>query len=335
MSALPRRGDPLRALARPGGLAALAVTAFAALLSVQAADGPWLAELGRTIANRGGIPDGVPYASAPSAGWPNVPALGELVFWLLGAFGSRGVQVAQVAAVAGAMALLARDGRRAGAQERGLAIALLLLLPACFGPLVAIRAELFSLPLFAACAAAAAGRGAAAVAPHLAARPAARAVGEPPRRGAHRRRGRRGLPGLRARPPAAARERSRSRSPAHSRCARTRRCGRRPKYMLGVLQNEAARQSFGLWAPLSLHGGINIAFIVAGLALLAGALRARPRLWEIVALGGLAVLTLHAARGGVWLALFAVPLAATGFSGRAAQRAAPPPGAAARASRCS
>ncbi len=89
-----------------------------------------------------------------------------------------------------------------------------------------------------------------------------------------------------------------------------------PKYMLGVLQNEAARQSFGLWAPLSLHGGINVAFIVAGLALLAGALRARPRLWEVVALGGLAVLTLHAARGGVWLALFAVPLAATGFSGR-------------------
>ena len=50
MSALPRRGDPLRALARPGGLAALAVTAIAALLSVQAADGPWLAELGRAIA---------------------------------------------------------------------------------------------------------------------------------------------------------------------------------------------------------------------------------------------------------------------------------------------
>ena len=99
MSALPRRGDPLRALARPGGLAALAVTAVAALLSVQAADGPWLAELGRAIANRGGIPDGVPYASAPSADWHNVPALGELAFALLGTLGSRGVQIAQVAAV--------------------------------------------------------------------------------------------------------------------------------------------------------------------------------------------------------------------------------------------
>ena len=151
MSALPRRGDPLRALARPGGLAALAITAFAALLSVQAADGPWLAELGRAIASSGSIPDGVPYATAVSDGWPNVPVLGELVFALLGAFGSRGVQVAQVAAVAGTLALLARDARRSGAQERALAIALLLLVPACFGPIVAIRAQLFSLPLFAAC----------------------------------------------------------------------------------------------------------------------------------------------------------------------------------------
>jgi hypothetical protein len=50
--------------------------------------------------------------------------------------------------------------------------------------------------------------------------------------------------------------------------------------------------------------------------LLAGALRSRPKLWELVALAGLTLLTLHAARGGMWLALFAVPLAATGFGGR-------------------
>src|SRR3954469_13500246 len=106
MSALPRRGDPLRALARPGGLAALAVTAFAALLSVQAADGPWLAELGRAIADRGAIPVGVPYASAPSADWHNVPVLGELIFALLSTLGGRGMQIAQVAAVGGALALL-------------------------------------------------------------------------------------------------------------------------------------------------------------------------------------------------------------------------------------
>ena len=151
MSALPRRADPLRALARPGGLAALAVTAFAALLSVQAADGPWLSELGRAIAERGGIPDGVPYASAVSTGWPNVPVLGELIFAL-----PRKLREPRRAGGAGGcrrgtLALLARDARRAGARERALAIALLLLVPACFGPIVAIRAQLFSLPLFAVC----------------------------------------------------------------------------------------------------------------------------------------------------------------------------------------
>ena len=316
MSALPRRGDPLRALARPGGLAVLAITAFAALLSVQAADGPWLGELGRAIASRGGIPDGVPYASAPSAGWPNVPALGELVFALLGAFGSRGVQVAQVAAVCAAMALLARDARRAGAQERALALALLLLLPACFGPLVAIRAELFSLPLFAACA--------------LLLRAEARV---PSRRiwllvpllalwgnlhGAV-------LTGAAVAGAYLVFERSRRRpgeSAAVAIAGVLALCANpalwdTPSYVLGVLHNEAARQSFGLWAPLGLESGLDLAFIVAGLALVAGALRSRPRPWELVALAGLAVLTLHAARGGVWLALFAVPLAAAGFGGPA------------------
>ncbi|HET6174311.1 MAG TPA: hypothetical protein VFD90_16995 [Gaiellales bacterium] len=315
MSALPRRGDPLRALARPGGLAALAVTAIAALLSVQAADGPWLAELGRAIAHGGGIPDGVPYASAPSTGWHNVPALGELAFALLGTLGSRGVQIAQVAAVAGTLALLARDARRAGAKERALAIALLLLLPACFGPIVAIRAQLFSLPLFAACV--------------LLLRAESRA---PSNRiwllvpllalwgnlhgavltgaavaGAYLicERGRR-RPGESLAVMAAS---------ALALCANPA-LWHTPSYVLGVLHNEAARQAIGLWSPLSVHNWLDVAFAVAALALLAGALRARPRVWELVALAGLALLTLHAARGGMWLALYAAPLAAVGFGGR-------------------
>jgi hypothetical protein len=316
MSALPRRGDPLRALARPGGLAALAVTAFAALLSVQAADGPWLAQLGRAIADRGGIPDGVPYASAASDGWPNVPVLGELVFALLSTVGSRGVQIAQVAAVAGTLALLARDARRSGAQERALAIALLLLVPACFGPIVAIRAQLFSLPLFAACV--------------LLLRSETRA---PSHRiwllvpllalwgnlhGAV-------LTGAAVAGAYLVFERGRRRpgesvavavTSALALCANPA-LWQTPEYVLGVLQNEAARQAIGLWAPLSPSNWLDVAFALAAVALVAGALRSRPLLWELVALGGLALLTVHAARGGMWLALFAVPLAATGFGGRA------------------
>jgi hypothetical protein len=315
MSALPRRGDPLRTLARPGGLAALFVTAFAALLSVQAADGPWLTELGRAIARHGGIPNGVPYASAPTSGWPNVPALGELVFALLGTIGSRGVQIAQVAAVGGTLALLARDARRAGARERALAVSLLLLLPACFGPIVAIRAQLFSLPLFAACI--------------LLLRSESR---DPSRRiwllvpllalwgnlhGAV-------LTGAVVAGAYLVFERARSRpgeSAAVAVASLLALCANpalwdTPKYILGVLHNEAARQAIGLWAPLNVHSWLDVTFILAAVALLAGALRAHPRLWELVALAGLALLTLHAARGGMWLTLFAAPLAACGFGGR-------------------
>lgn len=315
MSALPRRGDPLRALARPGGLAALAITAFVALLSVEAADGPWLAELGRVIAERGGIPDGVPYASAATDGWPNVPVLGELIFALFSTLGSRGVQIAQVAAVGGTLALLARDARRSGAHERALALALLLLVPACFGPFVAIRGQLFSLPLFAACAlllrseAQAPSRRIWLLVPLLAlwgnlhgAVLTGAAVA-----GAYLifERGRRRP--LESAGVALASALALLANPA---------LWNTPEYVLGVMQNEAARQAIGLWAPLSPGSWLDVAFVLAAVPLLAGALRSRPKLWEIVALAALALLTVHAARGGMWLVLFAAPLAATGFGGR-------------------
>ena len=315
MSAHPRHGDPLRALARPGGLAALTVTAFAAIISVQAADGPWLAELGRKIASSGGIPNGVPYASAASHGWPNVPVLGELAFALFATLGGRGLQIAQVAAVAGTLALLLRDARRGGARERGIAIALLLLLPACFGPIVAIRGQLFSLPLFAACA--------------LLLRAETR---EPSRRiwllvpllalwgnlhGAV-------LTGAAVAGAYLVFERGRQR-PGESIAVMLASVlalfanpalWHTPAYVLGVLHNQAASQAIGVWAPLSPRNWMDVAFVLAAAVLLVGAVRSRPRAWEYVALGGLALLTLHASRGGMWLALFAVPLAASGLGGR-------------------
>ena len=104
-----------------------------------------------------------------------------------------------------------------------------------------------------------------------------------------------------------------------------------PAYVLGVLHNEAARQAIGLWAPLSPSDWLDVVFVLAAVPLVAGALRSRPKLWEIVALAGLALLTIHAARGGMWLALFAVPLAATGFGGRGALGPPAAPRAAGRA----
>jgi len=215
-----------------------------------------------------------------------------------------------------------RDARRSGAHERGLAIALLLLLPACFGPIVAIRAQLFSLPLFAACV--------------LLLRAETR---EPSRRiwllvpllalwgnlhGAV-------LTGAAVAGAYLVFERGRKRpgesvavmaASALALCANPA-LWKTPTYVLGVLHNEAASQAIGMWAPINPRDAIDVALALGAIALVAGAQRSRPRVWELIALGGLALLTLHAARGGMWLALFAVPLAAVGFGGQVRSKPLP------------
>ena len=79
------------------------------------------------------------------------------------------------------------------------------------------------------------------------------------------------------------------------------------------MQNAAAQRGDGLWAPLTLSSNLDLAMAVSGVILLALAVRARPSLWEVVALVGLAVLTVKTARSGVWLLFFAGPVAARSF----------------------
>ena len=135
-------------------------------------------------------------------------------------------------------------------RSAALAIALLLLVPACFGPIVAIRGQLFSLPLFAVCV--------------LLLRSETR---EPSRRiwllvpllalwgnlhGAV-------LTGAAVAGAYLIFERGRKRpgesvavmaASALALCANPA-LWNTPAYVLGVMQNEAARQAIGLWAPLS------------------------------------------------------------------------------------
>jgi hypothetical protein len=91
----------------------------------------------------------VPFASTPTHGRDNVPVLGELAFHALeAAGGDRALLGAQVAAVTLAFALLLLEGRRAGAADSTLTIALLLLIPATLAQLANIRSQLFSVALF-------------------------------------------------------------------------------------------------------------------------------------------------------------------------------------------
>jgi hypothetical protein len=80
-------------------------------------------------------------------------------------------------------------------------------------------------------------------------------------------------------------------------------------YYHGLLTNVAAQRGVGQWAPLGLSG-FDVVLIIATLLLGARLRGQRPPLWELAVIVGLAVLTVKAARDGVWLLLFLVPPAA-------------------------
>ncbi len=321
---VPGGGSSLRFAredAKQGRLASACVTwltvAFAtaacALMATVGADARWLVALGGAIVRTGRIPDGVPFATAVSDGWQNVPVLGEVVFHGLAAGpGDRGLVLAQVLAVACALGLLALDMRRAGAPELARALVLLIVVIACLQAFVVVRAQLFSLALFPALV--------------VLLRSEARA---PSRRiwllvpllalwsnlhgGA--------LLGLLLAGAYLVLGRAR-RSPAEAvtvlgssalALCLTPSLWQTPDYYIGVLSNEAARRGAGLWAPLSVRSLFDVAFVVSALGLVALALRARPAMWELAGLAGLALLTAQAGRNGVWLALFAAGPAARGL----------------------
>jgi hypothetical protein len=314
-----RAAGTARVLRAPGAAASVAVaTGVAGLFSVVGSDSRWLAALGAAIVRAGHIPKGVPFAAAPSAHWPNVPALAELAFHGFVAAGPRGLLVAQLAASAVALAVVATDSRRLGATDGQAAAAVLVATVAALPSFAIIRSQLFSLALF----------------PLLAILLRAE-TRQPSRRiwlvvplvalwsnlhGAV-------LVGLVVLAVYLAVARARHRpfeaaaigAAAAVACCLTPALWQTPRYYAGVIDNEAARRGEGFWGPLSLHSGWDVVLIAGGVLLIAAALRRRPALWETAALVVLAAGTVHAARIGIWLVLFAAPVAALGFPARSAR----------------
>jgi hypothetical protein len=267
--------------------------------------------LGQSIARHASVPNGVPFAAAPSGGWPNVPVLAELTFG--GAFWAlqdRGLEILQVGAVLAGLELLRRTMLRGGsAGQAGAAFALLLLVVGAFPDLVIVRLQLFSLalfplllfllyrsdgnwrslllslPLLFALWSNLHGAmlvGLAVLACYL--------VFE-----------RWSVDSWRAGIPLLACVLASCVTPAGLRT---------PLYYLGVAQNAAARARIGLWAPLSPSRPFNVALVICAIALGALALRGGPRRWEVAASILLVGSTIDAARTGVWLLmLLAVPAA--------------------------
>jgi hypothetical protein len=302
------------AWAGPLELAAALGAALAAVAGTIGADARWLAALGRIIVDRGEIPDGIPYASAPSTGWHNVPVLAELILrGLTSAAGDRGLLIAQVVAVAAALAILAWDLRRAGAGDLGGAAVLLVVVVGALPMLVIVRSQLFSLLLFPALVA---------LLRADARSPSLRIWLLPPLLALWSNLHGAVLVGLAVVTAYLIFERGR-RQPllagavlvvsALAICA-TPALQHTPEYYNGLVRNEAARRGEGLWAPISLTSGFDLLLLAAAIVLLVLAIRARPTLWEAIALAGLAILTIKTARSGVWLLFLAATPAARGLS---------------------
>jgi hypothetical protein len=271
-------------------------------------DARWLGALGRVVAAHG-IPNGVPFAAAPSSHWPNVPVLAELIFrGLTGALGDRGLLLAQLAAVGFVLVVTRREMRRLGATDAGAAVVLALLVPGALLALAGIRAQLFSLALWPLVVAllrreadapsrriwllppllalwsnlhGVALLGAAAACAYLVLGRARRRPGESVGVAAL------SLLALCATPASA----------------------QTPRYYHGVLTSVAAERGYGLWAPLSLHG-FDLMAVAVGAILLVAFLRSRPRVWEVAVAALLVWSSIHTARNGVWLLLFLAPPAA-------------------------
>jgi hypothetical protein len=297
----------------PLELAVALGAALAAVAGTIGADARWLPALGGIIVDRGRIPNGIPWASAPSKGWHNVPVLAELILHgLTSTAGDRGLLAAQVVAVAGALAILAWDLRRSGADDLGGALVLLIVVIGSLSVFLVVRSQLFSLLLF----------------PVLITLLRAEAR-SPSRRiwllvplfalwsnlhGAV-------LVGLAVAGAYLLFERG-LRQPVVAASVLvlsglavclTPALQHTPEYYHGLLRNEAARRGEGLWAPLSWTSGFDLLLIAAALTVLFLAIRGRPALWEAIALAGLAVLTVKTARSGVWLLFLGAAPAARGL----------------------
>jgi hypothetical protein len=91
-------------------------------------------------------------------------------------------------------------------------------------------------------------------------------------------------------------------------------------YYHGLLTNVAAQRGDGMWGPLSLTSPVDLITIAAAVGLALAIRRTRVRAWELAVGAGLIVLTVQAARNGVFLLFFLAPLAARTLAPRRVPR---------------
>jgi hypothetical protein len=282
-------------------LTVAALAAFLAAFGVVGSDALWFVPLGDAVAH-GHLPGAIPYAVAPSSGWHDVPALGQLVFWAayhsLG--GARGLVLVQTVAVTVAFGALAH-GLRRETSEGGVLLVSSIVLLGSLTAVVVTAAGLFSVALFAVLLA---------LLEADARAPGRRIWWSVPLLGLWGNLHGGVLAGLGLLTCYLVVGRAR-RNPGTAfavlvagilALGANPMLWRTPDYYAGVLQSEVARRGEGLWAPLG-DGPFDRLLIAAAVTLVILAVRraGRVRLWEAVVLVLLAVGTAHIARNGVWL----------------------------------
>ncbi|HST25320.1 MAG TPA: hypothetical protein VLJ76_04975 [Gaiellaceae bacterium] len=300
------------------------VTAMCALLATVGADANWLAALGQDIARSWSIPGDVPYAAAASAGWHNVPVLGELIFHgLRSALGTRGLVLAQLTAVVTCLGLIATDLRRARVPDTPAALVLFLTAFASAPALLVVRSQLFSLALF----------------PLLvlllraeARRPSRRVWLLVPLAALWSNLHGGVLLGIAVAAAYLLFSRARQEPLVAfgvllGMCGAlfaTPALGETADYYRGVITSQAASHGEGLWQPLSLTAPFDVVFLAVAIPVVAMALRSRPAVWEVVVTVALAVAAVRSSRNEVWLALFVAVPAARALAGSRTWRLAVP-----------
>ena len=292
--------------ARRGPLADVALVvpllaAAAASYAVVGADGRWLAAVGARVA-QGHLPDSLSFATAPTEGWPNAPALAELLFHLLYAgLGERGLIAAQVAAALVGYGALALGLRREARSTASVFLVALLVLAGSLAAVLVVRNALFSLALFPVLIL---------IVENDAREPSRRIWLVVPLLALWTNLHGSAVVGLAVLAAYVVLARRRAApvlvAGALALCA-TPLLLNTPRYYLAVAQNEAARRGVGLWASLGT-GAFDLVYVVSALALIAAALISSRRMWrnwELACIAPLAVASVHAARLGPWLLFIA------------------------------
>lgn len=281
-------------------LSLTAVTALLASVSRIASDWGWVVALGDHIRRTGTVPDHVPFASAPSDGWHNVPVLGEVVASWTAQGGPGLVVLAHLTLVVLSLLILLAGARRLGGEDRRAALLLGVLVLGALPSWSLVRLQSYSLPLFAAMV----------VLVVTQSRRSSRWIWSAPLLvlvwgnlhggvllgvcvlGAYL-----AFDRLRQRPAETVAVGVASLAAVLCTPQGLDTVG----YYVGVLDNAAADRGEGLWGRLDPGDLFDVLMTLALVVLGVAALRHRRPAWEYVGVLGLGIATAGAARNGVWL----------------------------------